>query len=298
MNVGGRTVAMDFMKIAVNVAREAPGGPNNLTALLRDWFGPEAGRPGTWHHVRLTPGPPWRLEPVSHTSAEKTGPVGGVRPGLHEFMVHPEIVGPCWETPSNSRQCPVDKYRSACWSNLDWSKSMRPSWGDAMESDWTILPLSRGCDRSTFASGVTELDEWLQLRAGQAERRHNARTFVAAQGRTRRVIGYYSLVSYRLEPEVSISLIPRPYAVPALLLARLAVDRQSQGLGIGSALLLDAIRRTARVSLEVGFEVLVVHAVDARAAEFYRQRGFMPFDDQPQHLFLTTKQIRRTLKSV
>lgn len=84
----------------------------------------------------------------------------------------------------------------------------------------------------------------------------------------------------------------------ALLLARLAVDRQSQGLGIGSALLLDAIRRTARVSLEVGFEVLVVQAVDAWAAEFYRQRGLMPFDDQPQHLFLTTKQIRRTLKSL
>lgn len=72
---------MDFMKIAVNVAREAPGGPNNLTALLRDWFGPEAGRPGTWHQVRLSPGQPWRLEPVRRASEARTGPVGGAEGG-------------------------------------------------------------------------------------------------------------------------------------------------------------------------------------------------------------------------
>ena len=65
------------MKIAVNVAREVPDGPNILTTLLSDWFGPDTGQPGTWHQVRLSPGPPWRLEPVRLAAAEVTGPRSG-----------------------------------------------------------------------------------------------------------------------------------------------------------------------------------------------------------------------------
>ncbi|MDQ1245688.1 MAG: hypothetical protein QG597_55, partial [Actinomycetota bacterium] len=76
VDVGGRTITMDFMKIAVNVARDVPGGPNILAEVLREWFGPDAGRPGTRHQVRLSPGPPWRLEPVRRT-AEEGGPVAG-----------------------------------------------------------------------------------------------------------------------------------------------------------------------------------------------------------------------------
>ena len=76
MDVGERTVQMDFMKIAVNVAREVPGGPNILADVLRGWFGPDAGHPGTWHQVRLSPGPPWSLTPVRRTGVERVDPVG------------------------------------------------------------------------------------------------------------------------------------------------------------------------------------------------------------------------------
>lgn len=83
VDIGGRTIDMDFMKIAVNVAREAPGGPNILADVLRGWFGPDAGRPGTWHQVRLTPGPPWRLDPVRRaTDGEDPGAAGG-EGGVH-----------------------------------------------------------------------------------------------------------------------------------------------------------------------------------------------------------------------
>jgi len=44
----------DFVKIAVNVIREDQQGPNVLPDLLRKWFGPEVGQPGTTHRVRLT----------------------------------------------------------------------------------------------------------------------------------------------------------------------------------------------------------------------------------------------------
>jgi superfamily II DNA or RNA helicase/diadenosine tetraphosphate (Ap4A) HIT family hydrolase/HKD family nuclease len=62
VEVDGRTLLVDFVKIAVNVARETPDGPNVLPDLLWSWFGPDAGKPGTGHVVFIEPGEHgWRL---------------------------------------------------------------------------------------------------------------------------------------------------------------------------------------------------------------------------------------------
>ncbi|MHB1875684.1 MAG: hypothetical protein ACYCPF_12600, partial [Streptosporangiaceae bacterium] len=55
-----------FVKIALNVARRDSGSGNALAEILRTWFGPDAGQPGTAHYVELAPGDPhWRLRPAS-----------------------------------------------------------------------------------------------------------------------------------------------------------------------------------------------------------------------------------------
>jgi hypothetical protein len=51
--VDGQLLHADFVKIAVNVIRDTPQGPNVLPDLLWRWFGPEAGQPGTAHRVLL-----------------------------------------------------------------------------------------------------------------------------------------------------------------------------------------------------------------------------------------------------
>ena len=53
VQIGGEVLLLDFMKIAVNVARRDPDGPNVLAELMRDWFGPSAGLPGTTSYVEL-----------------------------------------------------------------------------------------------------------------------------------------------------------------------------------------------------------------------------------------------------
>ena len=50
------------------------------------------------------------------------------------------------------------------------------------------------------------------------------------------------------------------HSVPGFRLARLAVDRNVQGQGLGAQLLLAAGRRCLRVSVEVGGVVLVIDA--------------------------------------
>lgn len=44
---------LNFVEVAVNVARERPDGPNVLPEILRRWYGANAGAPGTHHYALL-----------------------------------------------------------------------------------------------------------------------------------------------------------------------------------------------------------------------------------------------------
>jgi len=77
--VDGRPFTLSFRKIAVNVARERPGGPNVLPQLMRRWFGPTAGQPGTHHVVELLRvGDAWRLGPRTDGAEAEVIPLGQV----------------------------------------------------------------------------------------------------------------------------------------------------------------------------------------------------------------------------
>lgn len=88
----------------------------------------------------------------------------------------------------------------------------------------------------------------------------------------------------------------RTYPIPAVLLARLAVDTSFQGSGIGSKLLLHALTQIAVASRHVGFEVVLVHAIDRDAVTFYAQRGFTQFEDRELHLFMPVKNLLATFE--
>lgn len=64
-----------FMKEFCNVARPVGAGTNQLPDLLRRWFGPAAGRPGTAFRVRFAPSPDgWWVEPASASMVPLTPP--------------------------------------------------------------------------------------------------------------------------------------------------------------------------------------------------------------------------------
>lgn len=67
-----------------------------------------------------------------------------------------------------------------------------------------------------------------------------------------------------------------------------------QGEGLGARLLLHALGELLKVSRSVGFEVVVVHAIDEPAATFYARFGFEPFADHPLHLFMPLKHLTAT----
>jgi predicted N-acetyltransferase YhbS len=83
-----------------------------------------------------------------------------------------------------------------------------------------------------------------------------------------------------------------------VLLARLAVDSTFQGQGLGSKLLVHAMKEIAEASQHVGFEVVVVDAIDPDAVTFYAQRGFTQFEDHSLRLFMPVKNLVATFKSL
>jgi hypothetical protein len=62
----------NFVKLAVNVLREPGADTNVLPAILRGWFGPDAGLPGTDYHVACASAEDgWILTPVGRWAAER-----------------------------------------------------------------------------------------------------------------------------------------------------------------------------------------------------------------------------------
>jgi ribosomal protein S18 acetylase RimI-like enzyme len=76
-----------------------------------------------------------------------------------------------------------------------------------------------------------------------------------------------------------------------VLLGRLAVAESCQGMGLGSVLLADALQRIAQASQVMAVYAVVVDALNDRAAEFYRQFGFIPLPSQPLKLFLPVDSV-------
>lgn len=140
-------------------------------------------------------------------------------------------------------------------------------------------------DLTQFRCGNEPLDDWLRFRALKSEGR-SSRTYIVAQGSA--VVGYYCL-STGAEKRASVpSKIARntPDPVPLILLGRLAVDLNHQGMGIGAGLLKDALQRVAQISKAVGSRALIVHAIDQNAMAFYVKYGFIEFPQGSQTLFL------------
>ncbi|QUS60801.1 GNAT family N-acetyltransferase [Synechocystis sp. PCC 7339] len=158
------------------------------------------------------------------------------------------------------------------------------------------IALEPSHDLGSFDCGVPELNLFLQKYALTNSRNHTAKTFVAL-GEAGQVIGFYSLVAGAVEhgavpPRVSKGL--GKYPIPVIVLARLAVDRRYQGLGLGKGLLKDALLRCLNVVEQIGARAIAVHAKDEEAAAFYERYDFERSPLSECHLYLLVKDISKT----
>ncbi|HXR30425.1 MAG TPA: GNAT family N-acetyltransferase [Solirubrobacterales bacterium] len=150
-----------------------------------------------------------------------------------------------------------------------------------------------------FECGREQLDRWLRAYAGQGQRRGTARTFIVCRQGETDVVGYYTLVASQIEQREATGEVQRGtsthFPIPFCLIARLAVDRSEQGIGLGRSLLLDALQRTDRASRSIAMRALLVNALDGKAAAFYARFGFKPASAEPLTLMVPLEAVRHTL---
>lgn len=162
-----------------------------------------------------------------------------------------------------------------------------------------IEKLTKDQDVSSFDCGKPSLNDWLRRFALANQQNDSARTYVLH--RNNRVVGYYSLSAGSVRREESPARIAKGLAkhpIGVILLARLAVDLGEHGAGLGKLLLMDALSRALAAADAIGARAILVHAIDAEAAAFYRKFDFEPSPLDPKQLMLLMKDLRATLKSI
>jgi ribosomal protein S18 acetylase RimI-like enzyme len=161
---------------------------------------------------------------------------------------------------------------------------------------FVVEPLKKSHDRSGFVCGNDRIDAFFKQTVTQDMKRHYATCFVAREIKTNRIAGFYTLSSSNVPltdvPKSLAKKLPRYPSVPAVLIGWLARHSDFSGIGLGQALLFDAIRTVA--TAPIGAHAIFADAIDENAATFYEAHGFSRLANRNMTLYLpleTAKQL-------
>lgn len=159
--------------------------------------------------------------------------------------------------------------------------------------NWKIERLDEKHDCRKFRCGEHILDNFLIRHALVNDRRGLGRTYVAIAVGADQVIGYVTLCSNSVHFEnIPTEKMPQ-YPIPSILIARLAVAKSAQGIGVGTGLMLMALRLAVEIADRMGVFAVTVDAMSENAKAFYQKRfGFTELLDDPHHLFVTVADLR------
>jgi ribosomal protein S18 acetylase RimI-like enzyme len=160
-------------------------------------------------------------------------------------------------------------------------------------------------DRSGFACGVEQVDNFFRKTANKLAAAGNLRVFVMADG-DGAVIGFYAVnahaVDYRDLPTRYARTRPGHGSIPAAYISMIGVDARYAGRGCGGLLLADALIRIAAAAETIGIAVVMLDVLDDGDAELVRRRkalyeryGFVALSSNPLRLFLPMSTIRTLL---
>lgn len=139
-----------------------------------------------------------------------------------------------------------------------------------------------------FDCGKPALDEWLRNRALANQSSGTTRTWVVVEEGSSEVVAFYASSTASILRSSAPTRIRRnqPEQIPAILLARMAVDKRHRGKGLGAALLKHFMLKTLEVAQSVGVRVLLIHAKDDQAKTFYSHYGFVESSFDPLTLVM------------
>ncbi len=133
-----------------------------------------------------------------------------------------------------------------------------------------------------FDCGKAALNDWLIRHALNNQASGTSRTWVVVEAGSHDVVAFYASATASVLRSSAPKRMQRnqPEEIPAILLARMAVDARHAGHALGAALLKHFMLKALEVAQSVGVRVLLIHSKDDEAKSFYMRYGFVesPFD--------------------
>lgn len=177
-----------------------------------------------------------------------------------------------------------------------------------MTTSVIIEPLDKARhDRQAFASGVTQVDRYLQETASRLMKGGTARIFVMVDPQhPEEILGFYSINAHSVQG----GDLPKRYqrialadgSLPAAFIGMIGVTKTAQGQGIGSRLLVDALGGAYQASQRVGTALVLLDILDCgnpeavvRRQRLYTSFGFQALSSQPLRMFLPMGTITKLL---
>ena len=157
-----------------------------------------------------------------------------------------------------------------------------------------IEQLTKQHDRKGFDCDVPELNDYLQKQAMQHAKSGVSRTYVLIS-ESNHIQAYYSLSMGSIDKSLLAKNLQKKFPhhpLPIVRLARLAVEKNYQGQGLGKRLLAHALNKCHLLSKEIGMVAVVIDAKDQQAKDFYLQFEFESLPEQDLTLWLPVGALR------
>jgi len=158
-------------------------------------------------------------------------------------------------------------------------------------------------DRGAFSCGFAPIDNFLksslsgQIKAGMVT------AWIATADDDPTVLGFYTLGAMAVRADLGSTKWQRAGVpdIPVIYVRAVAVREDMQGKGLGTALLLDAMRRCLGIADQMGAAAIVLDVLEdeifERRWKFYAELGFRPLGDpdNPHRVFIPMADVRATL---
>jgi predicted N-acetyltransferase YhbS len=167
-----------------------------------------------------------------------------------------------------------------------------------MSDDLRFEPLNSTHPVAAFVCSKPPLHDYLRKHALQNSATGYSGTMIAVEP-AGRIIGYFSLCPVSVAcaelPSEEVKGMPK-YPVPGVLLAKMAVHIDVAGKGLGTRLLLLAMREALAIPPSIKWRFFVVDAFDAEVVPFYTRFGFKALPGNPLRLYMGVKMVTKAVQ--
>lgn len=158
-------------------------------------------------------------------------------------------------------------------------------------------------DRSAFSCGFAPIDNFLKSSLSDQVKDGMVTAWIATANEENAVLGFYTLGAMAVRAEFGPKKWQRARVpdVPVIYIRAVAVREDMQGKSVGTALVIDAMKRCAGIADQMGAAAIVLDVLDGdqfdRRWKFYADLGFLPLGgpENPRRVFIPMADVRATL---